>query len=170
MRSDKVLIQNTNPKVKIYRSWNIFSLVLIVLLLFSLILLTVSTPMTGIGHPWITLPELSNTRPLPEKGDLVEITIIQRGVEPEVFVMNKLVSDINKLSEIVEKEINEANKNKVLILCDGKIQWRYLRNVLDLLRKRKITDIALLSDKPAKGYDLIIHDFNKWMKKNEKNN
>ena len=100
-----------------------------------------------------------------KEGDLVEITIIQRGVEPEVFVMNKLVSDINKLSEIVEKEINEANKNKVLILCDGKIQWRYLRNVLDLLRKRKITDIALLSDKPARGYDLIMYDFKKWKNK-----
>jgi biopolymer transport protein TolR len=115
------------------------------ILLVLLIIFMVVTPMIQKGAN-VRLPEAKNVSDQKEAGQLITVSIKRDGT---VYVGDKIVEDITKLSTIIEDTMEEKQitDRKVQLRADVELEYGKVIDVMNEIKNARIELLALLVDK-----------------------
>jgi biopolymer transport protein TolR len=119
------------------------------ILLVLLIIFMVITPMIQKGAN-VRLPEAKNISDQKEAGQLITVSIKRDGT---VYVGDKIVEDITKLSTIIEDTMEEKQitDRKVQLRADVELEYGKVIDVMNEIKNARVELLALLVDKFAES-------------------
>ncbi len=119
------------------------------ILLVLLIIFMVITPMIQKGAN-VRLPEAKNISDQKEAGQLITVSIKRDGT---VYVGDKIVEDITKLSTIIEDTMEEKQitDRKVQLRADVELEYGKIIDVMNEIKNARVELLALLVDKFAES-------------------
>ncbi|MCK4942792.1 MAG: biopolymer transporter ExbD [Candidatus Aminicenantes bacterium] len=119
------------------------------ILLVLLIIFMVVTPMIQKGAN-VSLPEAKNISDQKEAGQLITVSIKRDGT---VYVGDKIVEDITKLSTIIEDTMEEKQitDRKVQLRADVELDYGKIIDVMNEIKNARVELLALLVDKFAES-------------------
>ena len=115
------------------------------ILLVLLIIFMVVTPMIQKGAN-VKLPEARNVSDQKESGQLITVSIKRDGT---VYVGDKIVEDITKLSTIIEDTMEEKQitDRKVQLRADVELEYGKVIDVMNEIKHARVELLALLVEK-----------------------
>jgi len=115
------------------------------ILLVLLIIFMVVTPMIQKGAN-VRLPEAKYVSDQKEAGQLITVSIKRDGT---VYVGDKIVEDISKLSTIIEDTMEEKQitDRKVQLRADVELEYGKVIDVMNEIKNARVELLALLVDK-----------------------
>lgn len=119
------------------------------ILLVLLIIFMVVTPVIQKGAN-VKLPEASNVIEQKESGQVITVSIKRDGT---VYVADKIVADINKLSTIIEDTMEEKqiSDRKVQLRADIELEYGKIIDVMAEIKNARIEVVALVVEKLAES-------------------
>lgn len=119
------------------------------ILLVLLIIFMVITPMIQKGAN-VRLPEAKNISDQKEAGQLITVSIKRDGT---VYVGDKIVEDITKLSTIIEDTMEEKQitDRKIQLRADVELEYGKVIDVMNEIKNARVELLALLVDKFAES-------------------
>jgi len=121
------------------------------ILLVLLIIFMVITPMIQKGAN-VKLPEARNVVEQKESGQIITVSIKRDGT---VYVGDKIVEDITKLTTIIEDTMEEKQitDRKVQLRADVELEYGKVIDVMNEIKNARIEVLALLVDKLTESSD-----------------
>lgn len=119
------------------------------ILLVLLVIFMVVTPslMKGVN---VKLPEAANTANQPKSGELITVHLKEDGT---IYIDDKQVEDISKLTTMLEDRLEEKKKtsNKILLRADINVEYGKVVDVMNEIKNAQIEDVGLLVVKGSSG-------------------